>query len=80
MEFILKNISTVKGAHFDEDNNLKIVVHITSAIKEIPYEGKFQQVDYNITLDLPKYQLPEAINALLPSIAQEWITATYPNT
>lgn len=78
MEFILADLFTVDGPKFI-DGQLIIIVNIKSKIVGFPYEGKFEQVDYNVTLNLPN-ALPTEIEAQIPILAQAWITATYPTT
>jgi len=87
MQFVLADLAVINGARYvdrtDGDGNvskqLVITVHITSKCDAIPYVGKFQQVDYNIDLDLDDTILPSALNEALPQIAQVWITNKYPN-
>ena len=79
MNFKLSNLSVVNGARY-VDGKLIITVHITSKIEECPYENKFEQVDYNVDLELPEDKTPAQLNDMLPTIAQAWVTENYPNT
>lgn len=88
MEFQLSGLSIVNGARFVDSKNdndepvkrLIITVHITTKVVQCPYDGKFQQVDYDVDLDLPDNNTPSEISDMLPVIAQNWINNKYPST
>lgn len=83
MDFILADLTAAAPIYIqniDGVDKMFGIYHITSKIEQCPYNGKFQQVDYNITLELPIDKLPPEIQVLLPGIAQHWISTQYPNT
>lgn len=83
MKFEFVSYAPVQGWNFKEVDGQKILYmtgHVTSKMVECPYDGKFEQTDYNQEIILPKGSLPETIEAELPEILNQWVIDNYPNT
>lgn len=83
MRFLLSKLSISNGARYltdeNEERKLMITVNITSKIEDFPYPNKFEQIDYNVNLELPENKTGSELDALLPEIAQNWINEKYPD-
>ena len=83
MNFLLKDFSIVNGARFvpqdDGSTSLILTIHITSYCDAIPYDGAFQQIDYNVDLTLDPNTSPNDLITQLPTILQSWVNNKYPN-